>query len=71
LKCIIKPQYVDHIPKAVKGTVDAVITAKADRGNLDDMMATLELNHVRDRQVKEKRVMWWCFRMWPRETKST
>jgi ATP-binding cassette subfamily E protein 1 len=55
LKCIIKPQYVDHIPKAVKGTVDAVINAKADRGNLDEMMAILELNHVRDRQVIRKK----------------
>jgi len=35
--------------------VDAVINAKADRGNLDEMMAILELNHVRDRQVIRKK----------------
>jgi ATP-binding cassette subfamily E protein 1 len=51
LKCTIKPQYVDHIPKAVKGTVQDIITAKADKGNMDGIMEVLELNHVRDRQV--------------------
>lgn len=29
LKAIIKPQYVDHIPKAVKGSVGRILEAKA------------------------------------------
>mmetsp|Transcript_14412 Transcript_14412/g.18697 ORF Transcript_14412/g.18697 Transcript_14412/m.18697 type:complete len:642 (-) Transcript_14412:140-2065(-) len=51
LKCTIKPQYVDHIPKAVKGTVADIMTAKADKGNMDAIMEILELNHVSERQV--------------------
>lgn len=51
MKCTIKPQYVDHIPKAVKGTVIDIITAKSDKGNMDEILEILELNHVRDRQV--------------------
>ena len=44
LKAIIKPQYVDQIPKAVKGTVKGVeplIKAKADLGNMEHIMETL------------------------------
>ncbi|XP_049850655.1 protein Pixie-like [Schistocerca gregaria] len=33
LKALIKPQYVDQIPKAVKGTVDDLLNKKDDRGN--------------------------------------
>jgi ATP-binding cassette, sub-family E, member 1 len=51
LKCTIKPQYVDHIPKAVSGTVLDIIQAKADKGNMEEILTILELNHVRDRQV--------------------
>ena len=44
---------MDHIPKAVKGTVQAIIDAKADRtpSNKLDMLERLELNHVLDRQI--------------------
>jgi translation initiation factor RLI1 len=31
LQAIIKPQYVDHIPKAVKGLVLDILTAKDER----------------------------------------
>jgi len=51
LKCIIKPQYVDHIPRAVKGTVEQVVGNKADLGNMDEMFRVLELENVRDRQI--------------------
>ena len=32
IKAIIKPQYVDHIPKAVQGNVGEVIQQKDERG---------------------------------------
>ncbi len=42
LKCknvqaIIKPQYVDHIPKAVKGTVARILTNKDERKVKEEM----------------------------------
>jgi ATP-binding cassette subfamily E protein 1 len=52
LKAIIKPQYVDHIPKAVKGRVLDILTSKSQRDNLEWAMTELDLNHVRDRQVE-------------------
>ena len=51
LKCVIKPQYVDHIPKAAKGTVEEIITQKNERDNMDGVCATLELDHVRGRSI--------------------
>lgn len=33
LKALIKPQYVDQIPKAVKGTVQQLMDKKSERDN--------------------------------------
>ena len=52
LKAIIKPQYVDHIPKAVKGKVLDIITSKNQRENMEWAMNELDLNHVGDRDVE-------------------
>jgi ATP-binding cassette subfamily E protein 1 len=52
LKAIIKPQYVDHIPKAVKGKVLDILTTKSQRNILDWAMTELDLNHVREREVE-------------------
>ncbi|KAK3176333.1 Fe-S cluster-binding ribosome biosynthesis protein [Lepraria neglecta] len=54
LKAIIKPQYVDQVPKAIKGNVRDVETLLESRnqlGNKQDIMDVLELNQVRDRDV--------------------
>jgi hypothetical protein len=52
-KALIKPQYVDHIPKAVKGTVIEVMTKKVERDNIEEMCEVLDLNGVRDRNVAD------------------
>jgi ATP-binding cassette subfamily E protein 1 len=51
LQAMIKPQYVDHIPRAVKGTVDAILSAKEKRGNKEHLLDELELRQVRDRGI--------------------
>ena len=53
LKALIKPQYVDHIPKAIKGTatVSQMLDSKLELGNKDQICDDLELNHVLDREV--------------------
>lgn len=38
LKAIIKPQYVDHIPKAVKGKVGEIFTSKNQLGTMDGVL---------------------------------
>ncbi|THU52866.1 hypothetical protein C4D60_Mb10t08430 [Musa balbisiana] len=51
LKAIIKPQYVDHIPKAVQGNVGQVLDQKDEREKKTELCADLELNQVIDRNV--------------------
>ncbi|RMZ79089.1 hypothetical protein DV738_g3441, partial [Chaetothyriales sp. CBS 135597] len=54
LKAIIKPQYVDQLPKAVKGpikTVKALIEQKHELDNIKHIMNVLELNAVAKREV--------------------
>ncbi|KAE8677519.1 ATP-binding cassette sub-family E member 1 [Hibiscus syriacus] len=48
---IIKPQYVDHIPKAVQGNVGQVLDQKDERDMKAELCADLELNQVIDRNV--------------------
>lgn len=51
LKAIIKPQYVDHIPKAVQGNVGQVLDQKDERDMKEELCRDLELNQVIDRNV--------------------
>ncbi|XP_048775960.2 ATP-binding cassette sub-family E member 1-like [Ostrea edulis] len=52
LKAIIKPQYVDQIPKAVKGSVQQLLDKKDDLGNQEDVCVQLDLVNVKDRNVE-------------------
>ncbi|RWR74424.1 ABC transporter E family member 2 [Cinnamomum micranthum f. kanehirae] len=51
LKALIKPQYVDHIPKAVQGNVGQVLDQKDEREVKAELCKNLDLNQVIDRNV--------------------
>ena len=53
LKALIKPQYVDHIPRAIKGvmTVDQMLDSKKERDVKQQLCDSLELNNVLTREV--------------------
>ncbi|KAK2073001.1 hypothetical protein P8C59_007315 [Phyllachora maydis] len=54
LKAVVKPQYVDQIPKAVRTadkTVKYLIESRAALDNIDQVVDTLELRHIYDRDV--------------------
>ena len=54
LKALIKPQYVDHIPRAIKGgpmTVSAMLDSKLELDNKQKLCDILELNEVMTREV--------------------
>eukprot|EP00039_Didymoeca_costata_P019118 m.336317 g.336317 ORF g.336317 m.336317 type:complete len:612 (+) comp17813_c0_seq1:65-1900(+) len=53
LRAIIKPQYVDHIPKAVKGTVQQIIDKKDEKKCQDEICEALDLNNVRKRNIED------------------
>jgi ATP-binding cassette subfamily E protein 1 len=54
LKAVIKPQYVDLIPKAFKGTVQEALDKKNETGRLEEFCDLLELTPtVRSRNIDE------------------
>lgn len=53
MKAIIKPQYVDHIPKAVKGNTKKILEGKDERGIISSIIKELDLEVVMDRDVAD------------------
>ena len=53
LKAVIKPQYVDQIPKAVKGSVQQLLDKKDELKKQDEVNELLELTKVKTRNVDE------------------
>ncbi|CAD7081652.1 unnamed protein product [Hermetia illucens] len=51
LRALIKPQYVDQIPRAVKGSVGALLDKRDERKNQEEICEMLDLKHIRDREV--------------------
>jgi len=52
IKAVIKPQYVDNIPKAVRGNVEEVLQEKDERDAMAFLARELELEQVMDRNVE-------------------
>ncbi|TVU32502.1 hypothetical protein EJB05_24233 [Eragrostis curvula] len=52
-KAIIKPQYLDHIPKSVNGKVGDLLDRKDERQVKDMLCDILELNQLMDRNVSD------------------
>ncbi|KAH6845233.1 P-loop containing nucleoside triphosphate hydrolase protein [Chaetomium sp. MPI-CAGE-AT-0009] len=54
LKAVVKPQYVDQIPRAIRGpdkSVKFLLESRLSLENLDEVLDTLELRHIYDRDV--------------------
>jgi ATP-binding cassette subfamily E protein 1 len=51
IRVAYKPQYVDRIPKVVKGTVGDVLKAQDERGILDFVATELEIESLYDREL--------------------
>ena len=53
LKAVMKPQYVDQIPRAVKGAVQDLLNKKDEKQNQDQVCETLDLLKVKERKVED------------------
>lgn len=55
IRAIMKPQYVDQIPRAVKGKVAKILKSKLDRGDTvyKEICTLLDLNHVQEREIDQ------------------
>ncbi len=53
LRAVLKPQYVDLLPKVLKGTVGKILGIADERGVMDQVCELLELKHLLDRQLSK------------------
>ncbi|CAF2377570.1 unnamed protein product [Rotaria sp. Silwood2] len=53
LKAILKPQYVDQIPRAAQGLVRDLLDKKDELGNQDQITESFDLSNVKDRQIAD------------------
>jgi len=53
LKAVIKPQYVDQIPRAVKGSVQSLLDKKDELKKQDEVCDILDLVKVKGRSVED------------------
>ncbi|XP_077962151.1 ATP-binding cassette sub-family E member 1 isoform X2 [Gasterosteus aculeatus] len=53
LRAIVKPQYVDQIPKTVKGSVGSILSRKDDTETQTIVCKQLDLTHLRERNVED------------------
>ena len=53
VKVALKPQYVDHIPKAFKGNVGKLLSSVNERGLYDEMIEKFELGHLLERNLNQ------------------
>ncbi|XP_075227958.1 ATP-binding cassette sub-family E member 1 pix [Lycorma delicatula] len=53
LKALIKPQYVDQIPKAIRGTVQQLIDKKNERDNQRVICDLLDLEKILNRSIED------------------
>ncbi|KAG4304719.1 hypothetical protein PORY_001772, partial [Pneumocystis oryctolagi] len=56
LKAIVKPQYVDHIPRTVQGPVKVVnelLDSKLEKNNKDEIIEILDLKDVLGREIDQ------------------
>jgi len=53
LKAVIKPQYVDQIPRAVKGSVQQLLDKKDEMNSQQKICEMLDLIKVKDRNVED------------------
>ncbi|MBJ63745.1 MAG: ribosome biogenesis/translation initiation ATPase RLI [Euryarchaeota archaeon] len=49
----LKPQYVDHIPKAVKGMVGQLLSSVDERGIYEEMVSKLGIDHLLERNLDQ------------------
>lgn len=53
IKSVIKPQYVDMLPKVIKGKIRALLEKADERGKLDEVVKKLELESVLDKNMED------------------
>jgi len=56
ISSIVKPQYVDKLPKVLKGTIKEVLKKSDSLGKLDEMVEKLGLENVLDKEIQKEEI---------------
>jgi ATP-binding cassette subfamily E protein 1 len=51
LKVVIKPQYIDEVPKRISGNVSEILSKIDERGALDEVRSALSLDPIWDKDI--------------------
>lgn len=49
----MKPQYVDTLPKQIKGQIKTIIEKKGEVANVQQLIDDLDLRHLLDREISD------------------
>jgi len=53
LNCVLKPQYVDRIPKTVKGKIKDILSKADNSDNFDTIVEKLGLENILDKEIQK------------------
>ena len=53
LRCVLKPQYVDQLPKIVKGKIRDVLHTADSNNNFDEVVAKVGIGHLLDKEIEK------------------
>jgi len=53
ISAIVKPQYVDKLPKIMKGKIKDILKKSDNSGNLDKIIEKLNLNNILDKDINK------------------
>ena len=56
MTCVLKPQYVDKLPKIIKGTIKEILKKADTTGRFDTVVDQLGLHGVLDKQIEKKEI---------------
>lgn len=53
MTCVLKPQYVDQLPKIIKGKIRDVLTSADTSGKFDAVVRSLGIEHLLDKEIEK------------------
>ena len=53
---VIKPQYVDKLPKIMKGEIREILKKSDNLGRFDEIVETLDLKNILDKRIEKKEI---------------
>ncbi|MFW6121466.1 MAG: ribosome biogenesis/translation initiation ATPase RLI [Petrotogales bacterium] len=56
ITCVLKPQYVDKLPKTIKGKIGDILKKADNSGNFDNIVEKLGIENVLDKEIQKETI---------------